>query len=106
MTIRNLYKNILPFVKPYKHLIFLALGLTVIGSFAAQINAFVLKYTVDKISDLLVNKTPLKQGMHIIGIISAILLGKEIIYSLVQFGQKFYGEKLKIMIAREITNAY
>ncbi|WP_223815336.1 hypothetical protein [Sphingobacterium litopenaei] len=48
MTIRNLYKNILPFVKPYKHLIFLALGLTVIGSFAAQINAFVLKYTVDK----------------------------------------------------------
>lgn len=103
MTIRNLYKNILPFVKPYKHLIFLALGLTVIGSFAAQINAFVLKYTVDKISDLLVNKTPLQQGMHIIGIISAILLGKEIIYSLVQFGQKFYGEKLKIMIARDFS---
>ncbi|HLS38259.1 MAG TPA: ABC transporter ATP-binding protein [Sphingobacterium bovisgrunnientis] len=103
MTISALYRNILPFVKPYKHLIFLALGLTVVGSFAAQINAFVLKFTVDKISDLLVSQTPLREGMHIIGIISIILLGKEIIYSLVQFGQKFYGEKLKIMIARDIS---
>jgi ABC-type multidrug transport system fused ATPase/permease subunit len=103
MTISALYRNILPFVKPYKHLIFLALGLTVVGSFAAQINAFVLKFTVDKISDLLVSQTPLREGMHIIGVISIILLGKEIIYSLVQFGQKFYGEKLKIMIARDIS---
>lgn len=103
MTISALYRNILPFVKPYKHLIFLTLGLTVVGSFAAQINAFVLKFTVDKISDLLVSQTPLREGMHIIGIISIILLGKEIIYSLVQFGQKFYGEKLKIMIARDIS---
>ena len=105
MTIKNLFKNILPFVKPYKHLVFLALALTVVGSFAAQINAFVLKYTVDTISDLLVNKTPLQQGMHIIGIISAILLGKEVLYSLVQFGQKFYGEKLKIMIARDFSQS-
>ena len=105
MTITKLFHNILPFVKPYKQLIFIALLLTVVGSFAAQINAFVLKYTVDKISDLLVNKTPLQQGLHIVGIISIILLAKEIIYSLVQFGQKFYGEKLKIMIARDISQA-
>lgn len=103
MTIKKLFGHILPFVKPYKHLVFLALALTVVGSFAAQINAFVLKYTVDKISDLLVNNTPLREGMHIIGIISAILLGKEIIYSIVKFGQKFYGEKLKIMIARDFA---
>lgn len=103
MTISKLYKNILPFVKPYKHLIFLALGLTVVGAFAAQINAFVLKFTVDKISDLLVSQTPLRDGMNIIGIISIILLGKEIVSSLVQFGQKFYAEKLKIMIARDIS---
>ena len=103
MTITKLFQNILPFVKPYKKLIFLTLALTVVGSFAAQINAFVLKYTVDKISDLLVSKTPLQQGMNIVGMISIILLAKEIIYSLVQFGQKFYGEKLKIMIARDLS---
>ena len=105
MTIANLFKNILPFVRPYKHLILVTLLLTIVGSFAAQINAFVLKYTVDKISDLLINNTPLRQGMHIIGVISAILLGKEIIYALVQFGQKFYGEKLKIVIARDFSQS-
>ena len=105
MTISNLFTKILPFTKPYKNLIIVAFVLTIVGSFAAQINAFVLKYTVDKISDLLVAKTPLRQGMHIIGIISMILLGKEILYSIIQFGQKFYGEKLRIMIARDFSQA-
>ncbi len=105
MTIKQLFKKILPFAKPYKNLIFYTLLLTVVGSFAAQVNAFILKYTVDSISELLVNKTPLRQGLSLLGVISAILLGKEIIYSIVQFGQKFYGEKLRIMIARDFSQA-
>ncbi|MBE8720642.1 ABC transporter ATP-binding protein [Sphingobacterium pedocola] len=105
MTISQLFKKIVPFTKSYKNLIFYTLILTVIGSFAAQVNAFILKYTVDSISDLLVARTPLGQGVHLLGIISIILLAKEIIYSCVQFGQKFYGEKLRIMIARDFSQA-
>ncbi len=105
MTISQLFKKVLPFTKPYKNLIFYTLVLTVVGSFAAQVNAFILKYTVDSISELLVNKTPLQTGLYLLGIISAVLLGKEIIYSIVQFGQKYYGEKLRIMIARDISQA-
>ena len=105
MTISQLFKKVLPFTKPYKNLIFYTLILTVIGSFAAQVNAFILKYTVDTISDLLVNKTPLRTGLYLLGTISAILLGKEIIYSIVQFGQKYYGEKLRINIARDFSQA-
>lgn len=103
MTISKLFQNILPFAKPYKHLIFFALLLTLVGSFAAQVNAYVLKYTVDSISNLLVAKTPLRQGLNMIGMISIILLSKEIVYAFVQFGQKFYGEKLRIMIARDFS---
>jgi ABC-type multidrug transport system fused ATPase/permease subunit len=103
MTISQLFEKVLPFTKPYKNLIFYTLILTLVGSFAAQINAFILKYTVDTISDLLVSKTPLRQGVYLLGIISAVLLAKEIVYSCVQFGQKFYGEKLRIMIARDIS---
>ncbi|TJZ54938.1 ABC transporter ATP-binding protein [Sphingobacterium olei] len=105
MTISQLFKKIVPFTKSYKNLIFYTLILTVIGSFAAQVNAFILKYTVDSISDLLVARTPLGQGVHLLGIISIVLLAKEIIYSCVQFGQKFYGEKLRIMIARDFSQA-
>ncbi|MGN6211705.1 ABC transporter ATP-binding protein [Parafilimonas sp.] len=92
-----------PFVKPYNKLVAATLVLTAIGSFAAQVNAFILKYTVDSINKLMVNKQPLQEGFYLLGIISAVLLGKELLYSLIQFGQKFYGEKLRIYIARDFS---
>ncbi|WP_239018519.1 ABC transporter ATP-binding protein [Sphingobacterium corticibacterium] len=105
MTITQLFKKILPFTKPYKNLIAYTLLLTLVGSFAAQVNAFILKYTVDTISELLVDNQPLSQGFYLLGIIAAVLLGKEILYAAVQFGQKFYGEKLRIEIARDFSQA-
>lgn len=105
MTISQLFKKILPFTKPYKNLIAYTLLLTLVGSFAAQVNAFILKYTVDTISELLVENQPLSQGFYLLGIIAAVLLGKEILYAGVQFGQKFYGEKLRIEIARDFSQA-
>lgn len=103
MTLRQLFKKLIPFAKPYKNLIFYTLVLTLVGSFAAQINAFVLRFTVDSISDLMVAKKALSEGMHLLLIISAVLLGKEIVYAGVQFGQKFFGEKLRILIARDLS---
>lgn len=103
MTLRQLFKKLIPFAKPYRHLILYTLILTLVGSFAAQINAFVLRFTVDRISDLMVAKKALDEGMHLLLIISAVLLGKEIVYAGVQFGQKFFGEKLRILIARDLS---
>ncbi len=105
MTISQLFVKILPFTKPYKNLIFYTFLLTIVGSLAVQVNAYILKYTVDTISDLLVEGTPLARGLYILGVISAILLAKEVIYACIQFGQKFYGEKLRIMIARDFSQA-
>ncbi|WP_367331005.1 ABC transporter ATP-binding protein [Sphingobacterium multivorum] len=105
MTIPQLFKKIVPFAKPYRQLIIYTLLLTVVGSFAAQINAFILRYTVDQINELMVAKEPLSKGMYLVGIISIILLIKEIVYAFVQFGQKFYGEKLRIYIARDFSQS-
>ena len=74
MTIPQLFKKIVPFAKPYRQLIIYTLLLTVVGSFAAQINAFILRYTVDQINELMVAKEPLSKGMYLVGIISIILL--------------------------------
>jgi len=76
---------------------------TFIGSFAAQVNALTIKYTVDSISNLMVAGEPLSKGFYLLGVISIILLTKELVLSFVQFGQKFYGEKLRIFIARDIS---
>lgn len=103
MTLQALFKKIRPFVNPYNKLVAATLVLTAVGSFAAQVNAFILKYTVDSINKLMVNKQPLQEGFYLLGIISAVLLGKELLYSLIQFGQKFYGEKLRIYIARDFS---
>ncbi len=103
MTLLQLYKKIKPFVRPYRRLVIATLLLTAIGSFAAQVNALTLKYTVDSINNLMVQHKPLSEGLHILVIISSILLGKELIYAIVQFGQKFYGEKLRIYVSRDLS---
>jgi ABC-type multidrug transport system fused ATPase/permease subunit len=103
MTLSALYKKITPFVKPYKKLVIATLLLTFLGSFAAQVNALILKYTVDSISELMVAGEPLSKGFYLLTIISIVLLSKELLYSVIQFGQKFYGEKLRIYITRDIS---
>lgn len=105
MTISQLFKKIRPFTKPYRLLIFAAFVLTIIGSFAAQVNAFILKYTVDSINQLMTDGQTIRQGMRLLGFIAAVLLGKEIVNAAVVFGQKFYGEKLRIMIARDVSQS-
>ncbi|RKR08481.1 ABC-type multidrug transport system fused ATPase/permease subunit [Flavobacterium sp. 90] len=103
MEVSALYKKITPFVRPYRKMVIATLLLTFLGSFAAQVNALILKYTVDTISNLMVAHEPLSKGFHLLGIISLVLLSKELVYSVVQFGQKFYGEKLRIFITRDIS---
>lgn len=105
MTIPQLFKKLLPFAKPYKNLIFYTFLLTIIGSFAAQVNAFILKYTVDSINNLMVAGHELRKGFYLLLTISIVLLAKELVYSAVQFGQKFYGEKLRIFIARDFAQS-
>ncbi len=105
MQISALYKKITPFVKPYQKMVIATLLLTFVGSFAAQVNALILKYTVDSISKLMVAREPLSKGFHLLEIISIVLLTKELVYSVVQFGQKFYGEKLRIFITRDISQS-
>ena len=72
------------------------LFLTFIGALMAQVNPLVLKYTVDEVTELTQLPNPMDKGIHVLVIISAILLGKELINIFIQFGQKFYGEKIRI----------
>ncbi|MCD8044334.1 MAG: ABC transporter ATP-binding protein/permease [Tannerellaceae bacterium] len=103
MSLLQLFKNIAPYVKPYRLLVFFTLTLTLIGSFTAQVNAWVLRYTVDQISALLEANQGLQEGMHILVTISVILIGKEIVNSFINFGQNYYGEKLRIYVSRDLA---
>ncbi|MDR0833163.1 MAG: ABC transporter ATP-binding protein/permease [Candidatus Symbiothrix sp.] len=103
MSFIQLFKNVYPYVKPYRWLVFFTLLLTLIGALTAQVNAWVLRYTVDQIAGLLEQHAVLKTGLHILVTISIILITKEIVNSFIQFGQKYYGEKLRIYVARDLA---
>ena len=103
MSLGNLFKQLWPFVKPYRALVIATLILTAIGSFAAQVNAIILRYTVDHLNDIVSKNQGLQAGLSLLITISIVLLGKEIVNSFIQFGQKFYGEKLRIYVSRDLA---
>lgn len=99
----NVFKQLRPFVNPYRITILGTVLLTLFGALAAQVNPLVLKYAVDRVERLLPDPDALQKGGKLLLVISAILLGKEIINILIQFGQKFYGEKIRINIGSELA---
>ncbi|MFV5312613.1 ABC transporter ATP-binding protein [Acinetobacter schindleri] len=103
MDLWQLFHKLRPFVRPYRLLVIATLILTLIGSFTAQVNAITLQYAVDSINKLLEAGEGLNEGWYILITISAILLVKEVINAFVQFGQKFYGEKLRIFVSQDLA---
>ena len=77
-------------------MIFGTLTLTFIGALMAQVNPLVLKYTVDEVEKLIKLPDPMREGIHVLVLISGILMGKELLNIFINFGQKFYGEKIRI----------
>ncbi|MDO5656164.1 MAG: ABC transporter ATP-binding protein [Flavobacteriaceae bacterium] len=79
--------------------------LTFIGALAAQVNPLVLEYTVDEVQKLTELPNPLAEGVQVLIIISSILFGKEIVNIFIQFGQKYYGEKIRINVSSVLAQS-
>lgn len=103
MTISELFRQTRPYVRPYRPLLLATLALTAVGSFTAQVNAWILRYTVDHINELTEAHKTLKEGTDLLVFISLVLIGKELVYAVVQFGQKYYGEQLRIFVSRDLS---
>lgn len=102
-TLVALLKKLWDYVRPYKKMVITSLILTIIGALLAQVNALVLRYTVDELTTLSDANKTVKEGFSLLVLISIILLLKEGFYALVEFGQKFYGEKMKIYISKDFA---
>ena len=105
MNLFQLFKNISPFVKPYRWLVVITLILTLVGSLMAQVNAIVLDRTVDAINALIGTDFTWSQAARIMTIISVVLLGKEILSAMITFAQNYYGERMRIFVSRDLSQA-
>ena len=105
MTVVGLLKNILPYVLPYKWLVTITLVLTLVGSLMAQVNAVVLDRSVDSINALIQQPEGFSwaSAVRILTVISIILLGKEVVGALVTFFQRYYGERMRILVSRDLS---
>ena len=106
MNLITLFRKIAPYVKPYRWLVLLTLILTFIGSFIAQINAVVLDRTVDAINRLINTDTLVwSKAAHILTFISIVLLGKEVLSAVITYAQHYFGEKMRINVSKDLSQA-
>lgn len=105
MTFYEIFKNLVPYVKPFKLIIACTLLLTLVSAGLAQVNALVLEYAVDSVNELVgtSHQDMFKDGMQILFMISGVLLGKEILVALTTFCQRFLGAKLRISISKSLA---
>ena len=105
MTLKQLFLKIWPFVKPYRWLVVLTLLLTLVGSLMAQVNAVVLDRAVDAINALLHEEGGFEWGKaaKLLLVVSAVLLGKELLSAVFTFGQRIFGEKIRINVSRDLS---
>jgi len=105
MSVFGLLRNLLPYVTPYRWLIGITIALTFVGSLMAQVNAVVLDRAVDAINALLQQEGGFlwSHAARILVAISCILLGKEVVASLVTFFQRYFGERLRILVSRDLS---
>ena len=106
MNLITLFKKIKPYVYPYRWLVIITLILTLIGSLMAQVNAVVLDHTVDAINAL-VNPEGFawSKAAKILTVITIVLLGKEVLSALITYAQNFYGEKMRINVSKDLSQA-
>ena len=106
MNLIQLMRKIAPYVRPYKWLVVATLLLTLIGSLIAQVNAIVLDRTVDAINALVVPEGfEWSKAAHILTIISIILLGKEVLAAIIRYAQNYYGERMRIFVSKDLSQA-
>lgn len=105
MNIWGLLRNMIPFVLPYRWLIVITLVLTLVGSLMAQVNAVVLDRAVDAINALIQQPGGFSWGsaLRILMVITVILLGKEVVGAVVTFFQRYYGERMRILVSRDLS---
>ncbi len=104
MGVGSLLKKLLPYVLPYKWLLIITLILTFVGALMAQVNAVVLDRTVDAINELLHQPSfAWSTAGKLLLIVSVVLLGKELLSALFTFGQRFFGEKIRINVSRDLS---
>ncbi|MDO5654320.1 MAG: ABC transporter ATP-binding protein, partial [Brachymonas sp.] len=102
MTLWKTITRLVPFVRPYRLMVWALLALTMVGAVAAQVNAIVLRHTVDTIQHLVEVGQRAQQSIDLLLMITAVLAGKEVVNVAVRYGQSMIGEQLRVQLSGDL----
>src|SRR5918997_3430915 len=105
MSIWQIIRRLVPFIRPHGRWVVLSLALTLLAACAAQVNPIALRFTVETIEGLLREGRTASQGASLLIMISAVLLGKEIVNTGVRYGQNLFGERIRVNVSSRLTQA-
>lgn len=103
MNIWQIIGRLVPFVRPFKWLVFGSFVLTLIGAVAAQVNPIVIKYTVDSIQQLVDQGKTAEGSTQLLMFITAVLFCKELVNIAVKYGQSMLGERIRINLSSRLS---
>ena len=103
MSLWQIIRRLFPYVRPYRGLVAATLVLTLLGALTAQVNPFVLRYAVNTVQQLVHAGQGTRGATHLLLLIGGILLGKELVNSLLVFGQKYFGEEIRVAISSALS---
>lgn len=103
MTLWQIIRRLVPYVRPYRLLVAGTLALTLVGALTAQVNPFVFRYAVDTVQRLLHNGQAHSAGPRLLLTVSAVLLGKELLDIGLNFGQKYFGEEIRVYVSSALS---
>lgn len=86
-------------MRPYRSLAVFTVIINILGLLMAQVNPFVLRYTVNTVQVLLGEGQGTGAARHLILTVSAVLLGMGLANADLGFGQKFFGEEIRVYIS-------
>ena len=103
MNLWQIIRRLLPYVRPHRGLVASTLLLTLVGALAAQVNPFVLRYAVNTVQHLLHTGQGVSGCTHLLLLVSGVLLGKELVNVGLIFGQKYFGEEIRVSISSALS---
>ncbi len=98
----TLVRKLYPFVRKYNGTLSLTLFLTLLGALISQVTPLVMEYSVNRVQGMLDSPVPSGEVFRIVGVLVAILLGKELSSLGLQLWQKYLSDRIRFRMAGDL----
>ena len=99
VTARRLW----PVLREQRHLVVAGLLVTGVAAALAQVQPLIMRDLVDRVAGLAATPRAVPEGMRFVAMSAVLLLAREVTATLLEFGQRQIGERLKVRLEAALS---